>query len=309
MKIAVMGAGGIGGYVGGRLAQAGQEVSLIARGPHLAALQADGLRLDTPQGVVHLATVRAYATPAEIGTVDLVLFTVKLTDAEAAAQALGPLMGPGTRVLTLQNGIDSAAILQGALGPGRVSAGIIYLSASIKAPGVIAFRGGVHRIVADAMAGDPVMAELSALGPALIDLDIEPTDAPQAAIWGKFVNLAAFSGITCLTRSSLGVIRQLPASMEFLSDLLRENLTVARACGVTLPEDHLETAMALLAGQPGSMKSSMLIDLEADKPLELPWLSGRVCALAAEHGIDVPANRAVVAALAPFVTGVPLMAV
>lgn len=309
MKIAVMGAGGIGGYVGGRLAQAGQDVTLIARGPHLAALQADGLRLDTPQGVLDLRDVRACASPAEIGTVDLVLFTVKLTDAEAAAQALGPLMGPDTRVLTLQNGIDSAAILEGALGPRRVSAGIIYISASIKAPGVVAFAGGAHRIVADAMAGDPVMAEFSAFGPALSDLDIELTDFPQAAIWGKFVNLAAFSGITCLTRSALGVVRQSPATMAFLGDLLRENLAVARACGAALPEDQMETAMALFDGQPGSMKSSMLIDLEAGKPLELPWLSARVCGLGAEHGIDVSANRAVVAALAPFVTGVPLTTV
>jgi 2-dehydropantoate 2-reductase len=214
-------------------------------------------------------------------------------------------MGEATRVLTLQNGIDSKAILERHLGPGRVAAGIIYLSARIARPGVIAHPGGPHLIKADGLNGDPVMAGLFALNDGLNGLDIQSDSAPDTIVWGKFVDLAAFSGATCLARSPIGRVRAHPPTLDFLLALLRENVAVARAEGFDLPDDHAEQRLAFFCGVPETIKSSMLMDLEHGKPLELPWLSGRICELGASHGINTPANRAVVAALAPFVDGRP----
>lgn len=204
MKIAVLGAGGIGGYVGGRLAQAGHEVSLIARGAHLEALQANGLRIETPKGDTRLADVKAVAHASEIGPVDLVLFTVKMADVAKAATTLPPLIGPDTLVLTLQNGIDSGDIVAGHVGAERVAAGIIYLAAYITAPGVITHPGGVHLLRADAKDGHATMARLFADSDGVEDLTIEGEADARQMLWGKFVDLVAFSGITCLTRSPIG---------------------------------------------------------------------------------------------------------
>jgi 2-dehydropantoate 2-reductase len=305
MKIAVMGAGGIGGYVGGRLAQAGADVTLIARGAHLDALRRNGLVIETPAGTVHLPDVRAVGDPVEVGELDLVLFTVKLADAEGAAASLAPMLGPKTRVLTLQNGIDSKAIIERHVGPGRVAEGIIYLAAYIREPGVIWHPGGVHLARAEASPGDSMMAALFAMNDRLVDLDILPDDNARQMVWGKFVNLAAFAGVTSIARSPIGRVYETPATLDFFRDLLAENLTIARAEGLSFQEDHVDATIELFRNQPYDQKSSMLVDLEAGKPIEMPWLSGRVSELAATHGIDAPANRAVVAALMPYVNGTP----
>ncbi|MFV2038323.1 MAG: ketopantoate reductase family protein, partial [Paracoccaceae bacterium] len=156
MKIAVMGAGGIGGYVGGRLAQAGEDVSLIARGAHLKALQKDGLHVETPDGGFSVPDIAATDDPNEIGVVDIVLFTVKLADTDAAAARLAPLIGPHTKVVTVQNGIDSADMIARHVDVRAVAGGIIYLAAYIKQPGVITFPGGFEKILFDGLNGDGV---------------------------------------------------------------------------------------------------------------------------------------------------------
>jgi 2-dehydropantoate 2-reductase len=305
MKVAVMGAGGIGGYVGGRLEQAGMDVTLIARGAHLQALQASGLVIETPEGRQPVPGLRAVATPDEAGPVDMVLFTVKLADADAAAAGLGPLLGPDTRVVTLQNGIDSQAILERHIGPGRVVAGIIYLAAYIQSPGVIWHPGGVHRMVLPQIAGDPVVAALTAASADLTGLEVATEADPKALVWGKFVNLAAFAGVTSIARSPIGRVYEHPATLAFYRTLMEENYAVARAEGLDFPAAQVESVLEMFRGQPYTQKSSMLVDLEAGKPIELPWLSGRMVELAARHGIAVPANEAVVAALGPFVDGAP----
>ena len=305
MKIAVMGAGGIGGYVGGRLAEAGEDVCLIARGAHLAALKANGLAIESPFGDVALPGIKTVGEPREAGPVDLVVFAVKLTDADAAAQALKPIVAPHTRIVTLQNGIDGREIVGRHIDPAQVAAGIIYLAAYIKAPGVIINPGGVHRMVVDRMDGDPVLAAFFAMCDRAIGLEALPSDNILHMLWEKFIVMVAFSGATCLTRLPIGAVRRQPETMDFMRALIDETVAVARATGQVFDDGHADRAIALSRNQPYEQKASMLVDLENGRALELPWLHGKVAALGAGFGIPTPANAAVLAALAAYVDGPP----
>jgi 2-dehydropantoate 2-reductase len=205
-----MGAGGMGGYADGLLAAAGADVTFIARGAHLEALPTSGRTIETPDGPILLPKICATADPAA-GLVDLVVLTVKLADAEVAAAAIVPLMGETTRLLPLQNSIDSRAILERHVGPGQVAVGIIYVPTWIEKPVVVRFSGGSKLMMADALDGDPVMAELFALSETLKGLDIESHPAPDAMVWRKFVDLVVFSGATCLALSQIGRVRAHPS--------------------------------------------------------------------------------------------------
>ena len=190
MRIAVMGAGAIGGYLGARLSAAGEDVTLVARGAHLEAIRRDGIRIESPHGNLHVAKIALTDDPATIGPVDVVLFTVKLWDTEAAARALAPLMGAQTRVISLQNGIDSVDLIAGSVPREPIAAGVIYLSAGIARPGVIGSPGGVRRLVVDAQHGNPVVAAfVAAVGG--VGVDARTTDAIDTVIWEKFVRLTA----------------------------------------------------------------------------------------------------------------------
>ena len=216
---------------------------------------------------------------------------------------LRPSFGPDTRVVTLQNGIDSKAMVARHVPAERIAAGAAFIGAEIRAPGVIAFHGGAHRFVVDSLAGDPVLAAFFAAGERAPALDLVPTDDAEHTLWEKFVALAAFSGVTALTRCPLGAVHEHPESLAFMRSLMAENLAVARASGQEFPADHADGVIAFFNGQPYGQKSSMLMDLEAGKPLELPWLSGRVAELGRQFAIPTPASDAVVAALAPHVAG------
>jgi 2-dehydropantoate 2-reductase len=305
LKIAVMGAGGIGGYVGGRLGQAGEDVWLIARGAHFAALKAHGLRIESPHGNAALPAIPTVASPGEIGPVDVVLFAVKLTDADAAAQSLAPIVAAHTKIVTLQNGIDSQEIIGRHIDPSHVAAGIIYLAAYIKAPGVIINPGGVHRMVIDRMGGDPVLAAFFAACDRAIGIEATPTDQIQHMLWEKFIVMIAFAGATGISRLPVGAVRQQPETMTFMRQLIDETVAVARAMGQVFDDGHADRVIALSQNQPYEQKASMLVDLEAGRPLELPWLHGRVAALGARFGIPTPANAAVLAALSAYVDGPP----
>jgi 2-dehydropantoate 2-reductase len=305
MRIAVMGAGGIGGYVGGRLAEAGEDVCLIARGVHLAALEASGLSIESPHGDVTLPTIRAVADPRAIGPVDLVLFAVKLTDADAAARSLAPIVAAHTKIVTLQNGVDGKEIVSRHISPVHVAAGIIYLAAYIKAPGVIINPGGVHRMVIDRMGGDPVLAAFFAACDRAIGIEAQPTDHIQHMLWEKFIVMIAFAGATGISRLPVGAVRQQPETMTFMRQLINETVAVARAMGQDFDDGHADRVIALSQNQPYEQKASMLVDLEAGRPLELPWLHGRVAALGQQFAIPTPANAAVLAALAAYVDGPP----
>ncbi len=305
VKIAIMGAGGVGGYVGGRLAEAGEEVHFIARSAHLEALKAKGLRIESPFGDVALADIHATADPAEIGPVDVVLFTVKLVDTDAAAAMLAPLVAPQTRIVTLQNGIDSADMIARHVPRRQIAAGIIALSAQIREPGVIANIGSMHRMTVDAMHGDATMAAFIAACQRAVGLEAVPTDEAQRTVWRKFIALVAFSGVTAITRLPIGATYANPDTLAFMRQLFEENIAVANAVGHDFSPEDAQDFMTLFANQPYDLKSSMLVDLENGKPLELPWLSGRVHQLGGELGIATPANSAVWAALCPYVDGAP----
>jgi 2-dehydropantoate 2-reductase len=294
MRIAIMGSGGVGAYVGAWLQQAGQDVVYIARGAHLAALQRSGLHIEHPQLPLHLPSVRATDEPASVGPVDLVIFAVKLFDTQAAARSMAPLIGPATRVLTLQNGIDSVALIRQQLPAATaVLGGVIYLSAVIDRPGVIRSPGGFHAIVADRADGDPVMAALAQATDGLAGLDVKLSDQATHTIWEKFVALSALSGATTLLRARMGAILAHPETLTFQRQLVEEAMAVAQACGVPLRPELADEVMGRLAQMPPHFRSSMSEDLERGNRLELSWLSGRVHHLGVEHGLATPAHTAV----------------
>ena len=303
MRIAIMGSGGVGAYVGSRLQAAGADVSFIARGAHLEAMLRDGLRIESPVHPLHLPSVQASDNPADIGPVDLIIFAVKLGDTQTAARSLGPMIGQQTRVLTLQNGIDSIGMIAPHVAGAQVRGGVIYVSAVIDRPGVIRSPGGLHMIVADAANGDPVMAEFFAACTRATALDAKPANDIDIVIWEKFIALTALSGSTSLLRASMGRILEHAETRIFQRQLIDESIAVARAAGKSVRESLGDEIMTKLQGMPYAFRSSMSEDLERGKPLELRWLSGRVHNLGLQHGVPTPGHSAVYRALVLYELG------
>lgn len=302
MRIAMIGAGGIGGYVGARLAEAGGDVSFIARGAHLQAMRQGGLRIQSDLGNILLSDVSASDAPADIGPVDLVIFAVKLYDAEKAAAALGPLIGGNTRVLTLQNGIDGIGILRRHVPGDRVIGGATYLSAFIKQPGEVVHAGGLLDILVGGHR-DPVIKDLQALCDRAVGLELKPVADIEDVLWEKFVTLAAFSGGTSLMRSGIGPILDDPEARILIEQLRDEGMAVAAAAGHPMAEGFEGRVMTRWTAFPRHVKSSMANDLERGKPIEVAWLSGRMHALGIEFGIATPGHTAVFRALHLYAAG------
>ncbi len=307
MKIAIIGAGGIGGYIGGRLAQSGHEVTLVARGAHMQAIQENGLKIKSPHGDAHVEEARVTNDIESIGPVDVIFAAVKLPDLEAAARSFPALVHPGTRVVTTQNGIDAKSIIGAHVDPDIVAQGIIYLAAYIEEPGVVGTPGGKHLMVVDALNGDATMASFFDAVDAAHALDVTRAPDGDAIVWQKFTAQASIAGITALTRLPLGGVFASEEVEALLRQMLEEALAVAKAKGIALDPNHLEASLALYKQQPGSQSSSLLVDIEAGKPTELEWLSGRVHALGQELGVPTPAHSAAWLALAPFRNGPPLI--
>ena len=297
MRIAIMGSGGVGAYVGSRLQAAGEDVHFIARGPHLRALQTQGLRIESPVAPLHLPNVQATDDPAQVGPADLIVFAVKLGDTASAAQQMAPMVGPHTRILTLQNGIDSGAMITEQLPDAKVRGGVIYVSAVIDRPGVIRSPGGLHVIVADAAQGDPVMAAFFAACGRATALDAKPTDTIDVVLWEKFIALTALSGSTALLRASMGRILGHPETRAFQRQLVDESVALGRAAGKLARNELADEIMTKLAAMPAAFRSSMSEDLERGKPLELQWLSGRVHHLGLQYGVATPGHTVVYRAL------------
>ena len=303
MHIVVMGAGGVGGYFGGRLAQAGFPVTFIARGAHLAAMRAHGLGLRSALGdaTIH---VRAVGDPAEAGKADAVLFAVKLWDTETAAALLKPVLAEDGVVVPFQNGVESIERIGAVLGAERVMGGVAYIAARIAEPGVIAHTGKIARLrIGAARPSQQAAAQALQAACAKSGFEAELTGDIRRALWEKFVFLVGMSGATALSRLPIGPIREDAQLRWLLEAAMRETWTVARARGIDLPEDFVSRQMELVAGFPAGTKSSMLGDLEAGAKLELPWLAGAVVRMAQEHGLEVPVNRTILAALTPYAGG------
>ena len=306
MRIAIMGSGGVGGYAGAWLQRAGHDVGFIARASHLEALRRDGLRIEHPDLPLHLPSVVATDDPSGLGPVDLVIFAVKLFDTDRAARDMAPLLRPGSRVLTLQNGIDSAALIRRQVEPGvLVLAGVIYVSAVIGAPGVIRSPGGLHTIVADSAGGDELMAGLERSTAGLDGLTVKLSDDVTQTVWEKFIALASLSGATALLRARMGAILGHPETRAFQRQLIDEAIAVARGEGVDIRVGLADEVMGKLAAMPPSFRASMAEDLERGNRLELRWLSGRVHALGIELGVPTPAHTAVYRGLVLHEGGVP----
>jgi 2-dehydropantoate 2-reductase len=298
MRIAVMAAGAVGGYFGARLAAAGHAVSFIARGAHLDAILAQGLRVESPLGNLHIRNATATSEPRDVGSVDIVLFAVKLWDTEIAASAARPLLGPATRLVTLQNGVDSVERSQPILGVDRVVGGTTHMASVISAPGVIAHTSAFAQMrcghvdgrgdaalasFVDAARAAGIDAQLSA------DIDLDR--------WKKFTFLVGLSGATGTTRLPLGPILADPDTRAFFLDLMQEVVAVGRAGGVALPGDFAQDRLAFADTTPPGFKASLLHDLERGSRIELDWLAGKVVELGRARNVPTPANRAVYAAL------------
>lgn len=306
MRIAIMGSGGVGAYVGARLQAAGEEVVFIARGAHLKALQQDGLRIESPDVPLYLDKVTAVEDASGSGPFDMIIVAVKLWDTETAARTLHALVGPQTRVVTLQNGIDSVNLISRQLSSTVVLGGVIYLSAVIDRPGVIRSPGGFHRIVVDGNNGDPVIAKFHAACNCVAGLEAEISDNVAVTIWEKFITLTSISGATTLLRASMGQILANPETRIFQSQLIAEAIAVARAAGIAIRDNLQDEIMTKLAAMPFSFRASMAEDLERGKPLELQWLSGRLHGLGLEFGVPTPAHSAVYRALVLYEKGNPV---
>jgi 2-dehydropantoate 2-reductase len=305
MRIVMMGSGGVGGFFGGRLANAGEDVGFVARGAHLAAIRRDGIHIENePQGDIHVVGVRAAEDPAELAPADIVIVSVKLWDTEAAAQQIKPIVGPNTAVLSLQNGVIKDEILRGIFPEKNIMGGVAYVATHISRPGVIHQVGTMQRIVVGEYDGR-VSDRAKALHEALLRSGVtaELSTDVRRSIWEKYVFLVGLSATTATTRRPLGAVLENPRSRAFLHEIMREVVRVGRAQGVNLPGDYADQRMAFAKTLPYDMTSSMAHDLERGNRLEVDWLSGGVVKLGAEAGVETPANEAVCAILSVHANG------
>ncbi len=305
MKIAMMGSGGVGGYFGARLAADGHDVTFIARGTHLAAMKCDGLKvLSAEHGDVTIKPAQASDDPGTVGVVDAAVIAVKLWDTEAAGHAVKPMIGPGTLVISLQNGIDAEDILAPIVGADHLAGGAAFIASAIEAPGVIKHIGTIQRIVIGELGGG-ITPRIKAFTDACTaaGIDAEASADITRILWEKFVFLCGLSGTTTMLGKTAGPIREDAESRQLLTDIMAEVAAVGRAKGIQLPADFVDGRLEFFDGLPAEMTSSTHHDLDRGNRLEIPWLAGAVVRLGDELGIEVPANRKVVAALAPHIMG------
>lgn len=305
MKILVMGSGGVGGYFGGRLQQGGADVTFVARGRHLAAMQKDGLRIRSPHGDAQLK-VKAVEQPADAGQVDLVLFGVKLWDTDGACEQLKPVMARGASIIPFQNGVESIERLRRSFPKEQVLGGSAYIASRISEPGTIEHIGQMSRLQFGTL-----MDSQRPLAERFLDLakrskiNAEISDDIVRSNWEKFVFLVALSTATAATRQPVGVVRADPDLRWMMEQAMRETWAVGRARGVKLADDFVEKRMQAADALPPEMKASMAHDLDAGGRLEAPWLCGAVARMAREAGLEAPVNATVYAALKPFIDGPP----
>ena len=304
MRIAVMGAGGVGGYFGAKLAKAGNDVAFIARGRHLAAIRERGLGIRSALGDETVERPAVTDDPARLAPADVVLFAVKLWDTESAAAAIKPLLAKGGVVIPFQNGVESIERIGAIVGDERVMGGVAYIAATIGEPGVIVHTGTMARL-----RFGPVQASQRSVAEALhsackaAGIDAELLADIRRALWEKFGFLAPFSGVTSVARQPMGAVRADPDLRSTLEAAIRETWAVGRAKGIALADDFVAQQMKFADGLPAEMKSSMLNDLVAGNRLEAPWLAGAVARMGGAAGVATPVSSTLYAALKPFCAG------
>jgi 2-dehydropantoate 2-reductase len=302
MKIAVIGTGSLGGYFGGRLARAGEEVHFLARGATLAALRASGLRVRSIFGDFALTPAETHATDdaMSIGPVQIVLFTVKSFDTDSAAVSLPSLLGPETAVISLQNGIDNEERIARLIGPRYVAGGVAFIFAGVVEPGVIRHSGGAARITFGELDGrrtPRLEAFLAACESAGISAELSADI--RAALWTKFTFICAQASLTAATRQPIGVIREIPQTWALFSEVVEEVVRVARAEDVRLPDDIVERQLEVVRNLDPTAYSSLYDDLIAGRRMELEALLGALVRRADRAGVPVPASSALYAILLP----------
>ena len=303
MRVVVMGAGGVGGYFGAKLARAGEAVTVVARGAHLEAIRRDGLRVrSTVEGDL---TVRPEAVDdlAHLPLADVVLFCVKSFDTEAAVEALRPVVGPETAVVTLQNGVDNVEKLEAGLGPGHALGGAAYVFATIETPGVITHRF-LGRIAFGELDGR-VTPRAERLRDALAraGVPVELSADIQRVMWEKYLLISAQAGLTALARCPIGVVRDTPETWRMYRLIVEELTGVARAADVRLAPDMVETILKVVGGLDPRAFSSLHHDLTHGRRLELEALHGHAVRLGERLGVPTPMLFAVYAALKPHAAG------
>jgi len=301
MRIAIFGSGGVGGYFGGRLALAGNDVTFIARGEHLRALRSTGLHVDSIKGDFTVSPISATDDPSQVKSVDVVILGVKAWQIGEAADAMRPMIGASTFVLPLQNGVEAFQQLAEALGKEHVLGGLCKIVSYVDQPGHIQ-HAGFEPLVAfgewDNRSSDRVAALRETFTQAGVEAKV-PSDI-EAAVWNKFLFIAGFSGVGAVTQAPAGVLRSLPQTRALMDQAMREILLLAKTRGVSLPDDAVNLALASLDGLPENAMSSMQRDIMAHRPSELESQNGAVVRLGQEAGIETPVNSFLYASLLPL---------
>ena len=301
MRIAVFGAGAVGGYFGGRLAQAGEDVVLIARGEHLRAMQTHGLRVESIEGDFVVDPIQASDDPAEVGVVDAILVAVKAWQVADAAWAMRPMVGPETFVVPLENGVEAPSQLAEVLGEKHVLGGLCRIISSLVEPGHIR-HGGISPTITFGELDGRHSQRAKRLRDAFQRAEgVTPQIASDihVAMWEKFLFIAALSGVGAVTRAPVGVLRSLPETRGMLEEAMEEILGVAHAQGVALPPEAVAETMAFIDGLPEDVTASMQRDVMAGRPSELEAQNGAVVRLGREVGVETPLNAFIYRSLLP----------
>lgn len=308
MRFAMLGSGAVGGYFGAKLARAGQDVTFIARGAHRDAIRERGLEVRSAKLGDFVVTAPAESDPARVGPVDVVVVAVKAYDNDTAFAMIPALVGPDTVVLTLQNGVDNVRQLAGMVGEARVLGGTTYVATALEAPGLIV-QTGVHRsiIFGEVFGARGLTPRVQAIADVMVPADIQVSAVPDARtpLWDKFVYLVPFSGFTGAARLPIGYIWKHPHVREMFYAAAREVAAIAAAEGVTISPDRFETLEEYMANIPPSTRSSLLIDLEQGKRIEVEALQGAAIRRAAAHGVACPIVSTLYAALKAWESGNP----
>jgi len=304
MRVAVYGAGGVGAYIGGRLQAGGNQVAFIARGRNLEALKSNGLTIKSSSGGLNLPSVTATDDPASVGPVDAILLGVKLYDLERAAEALKPMLGPNTVIVPVQNGVDAADRLVAVLGPRPVLKGAVYIVSFLVAPGQVEHRSAFCKLTFAELDGKPSQrtadfaAALKASGvEGVVSTDID------VDMWRKFVLLAPFAAVACLSRTTIGQIQAHPVLRSLLIDASNEVAAVAKARGIGLPDDIVAVSMEAIKAFPPASRPSMQADIDTGRPLELESLSGAVVRFGQAAGVPTPVHDVAYRALSYYLMG------